>query len=64
MECMKEKNLDYCNCTASCSRHGVCCECVKHHAGGGQFPACFFSTEGEALHNRSFETLLKDRGIK
>lgn len=50
-----------CPCTASCSKHGKCCECVANHAGKGQFPACFYSEKAEKMHDRSFAMLLKDR---
>ena len=50
-----------CACTFDCPRHGKCCECVAHHAGGGDFPACFFSAETEKTGARSFEALLSDR---
>lgn len=53
-------NKTTCPCTASCSRHGKCCECIANHA-PNQFPACFFTTEGERLYDRSFEALLNDR---
>jgi hypothetical protein len=29
-----------CPCTAGCARHGVCSECVAHHAGKGNLPVC------------------------
>ncbi len=54
-----------CPCTVDCPRHGKCCECVAHHRDHeGGIPGCFFSKEGEALWDRSFEALCKDRGIE
>ena len=50
-----------CPCTASCGMRGKCCECVAYHVEMRQFPACFFSAEGERKHDRGFEMLLKDR---
>ena len=52
-----------CDCTyPGCPRHGKCCECVAHHRDTeGGFPGCFFTKEGEALWDRSFEALMKDR---
>ncbi|MCL2081169.1 MAG: DUF6485 family protein [Oscillospiraceae bacterium] len=51
-----------CPCTHyGCARRGKCCECVANHLRSGGFPACFFSKEGEALHDRSFAALVKDR---
>ena len=64
MECMKDKNSVNCPCTFSCGNHGICCECVRHHNAKGQFPGCFFSKEAEKTGDRSFEMLMKDRGIK
>ncbi len=52
-----------CNCTyTGCVRHGKCEECVKFHRDSGEFPACFFSAEGEKSYDRSFSKLVKDRG--
>ena len=39
-----------------------CVECVKNHRAKG-VPACFFSPEGEALHDRSFAALFRDKGL-
>jgi len=65
MECVKKKNMESCNCTSEgCAYKGMCCACVKHHVGRGEFPACFFTDEGVATRDRSFEMLLKDRGVK
>ena len=53
-----------CPCTRACPRHGNCFECVRNH----RFkvpgvPACFFSEEGEKLHDRSYEALFRDKGL-
>lgn len=61
MTCDSVKKSD-CPCTAACGFHGRCCACIANHA-PDQFPACFFSTQGEKLYNRSFEALLADRGL-
>jgi len=53
-------NKTTCPCTCSCSYHGRCCACVANHA-PNEFPACFFSKEGELLYDRSFEALVNDR---
>ncbi|MFP4557544.1 MAG: DUF6485 family protein, partial [Bacteroidales bacterium] len=42
MDCKKETNLDRCNCTYSCPRKGVCCDCIAYHRRMGQLPACYF----------------------
>lgn len=58
-------NTRPCPCTADCPRHGKCCDCVAHHRDNeGGIPGCFFTKEGEALWDRSLETLCKDRGFK
>lgn len=61
----KCENTRACPCTANCKRHGKCCDCVAHHRDKDpiQLPGCFFSTEGEALHDRNLSVFLKDRGI-
>ncbi|MDD5069739.1 MAG: DUF6485 family protein [Candidatus Omnitrophica bacterium] len=52
----KEKNQGFCRCTyTSCSRHGMCCECVKYHQANGELPGCFFPPEAEKTYNRSIE---------
>ncbi len=57
----QERNARNCNCTYPCDRKGVCCECLAYHRRLGEFPACFFSTEGEKWWDRSLEALLRDR---
>ena len=61
MTCEHNKAMK-CPCTYNCPKHGKCCECLANHVPNGQFPACFFSKEGEAAYDRSFARLLKDRG--
>jgi len=65
-ECNTDKNKASCNCSYdSCSRRGVCCECVRHHLHAGQFPACFFPADVEATYDRSIERFIQtyqDRG--
>jgi hypothetical protein len=57
MECVnKEKNLTFCNCSyPTCSRKGICCECLHYHLSKKEVPACFFSKEAEKTYNRSIE---------
>ncbi|MBD3262152.1 MAG: cytosolic protein [Candidatus Altiarchaeales archaeon] len=56
MECRKEENREFCNCTyESCSRKGLCCECIRYHVKARQLPACVFPPEVEATYDRSFE---------
>ena len=41
-----ETNLKQCPCTsATCSRHGVCCECIANHADKGGKSACMRGVE-------------------
>ena len=60
MECLKEKNLERCNCTyEGCSRKGLCCECLHYHRLKGALPACYFPPEAEAAYNRSIEYFIE-----
>jgi len=61
MECRKEENLKFCNCTYSCEKKGMCCECVKYHRERGELPACYFNESDEKSYDRSFERFMKDR---
>lgn len=66
MECKKELNLKKCNCTYSCSRHGVCCDCIAYHRGSGEIPACYFPNEVEIGYNRSIDNFIRivsERGV-
>ncbi|MFH1505083.1 MAG: DUF6485 family protein [Candidatus Omnitrophota bacterium] len=57
MECVNsKKNIDFCSCTyPSCSRKGLCCECVRYHLANEEVPGCFFPPEAEKTYNRSKE---------
>lgn len=56
MECKKEKNIEQCACTYdSCSRKGVCCDCIRYHLKSRQLPGCCFPKAAEATFDRSFE---------
>ena len=39
MECKKAANLKSCNCTYSCSKKGMCCECINYHISQRALPA-------------------------
>ena len=55
MECKKEFNLKDCNCSyGSCSRKGICCDCIKYHLSSKQLPACCFPDDVEKSFDRSF----------
>jgi hypothetical protein len=55
MDCKKENNKKRCNCTYSCSRKGMCCECLAYHLDMKQLPACCFPADAEKTYDRSFE---------
>ena len=62
MECKKEKNLKSCKCTyLSCSRRGICCECIRYHRQRGELPGCYFSKEAEKTYDRSIEKFIEDQ---
>jgi hypothetical protein len=49
-----KKNSVDCTCTyRSCSKHGVCCECVAYHRANGEVPGCLFPAEAERTYDRS-----------
>jgi len=55
------KNSSHCTCTyETCSRKGICCECLQYHLSMRQAPACFFSAAAERSYDRSFENLMRD----
>lgn len=56
MECKQTSNQKQCNCSyGGCSRHGVCCDCLRYHLGVRQLPACCFPADVERTYDRSFE---------
>ncbi|MBD3379136.1 MAG: hypothetical protein GF408_01575 [Candidatus Omnitrophica bacterium] len=59
MECKKTKNMDICNCTYSCAKKGVCCDCLHYHRNMGQMPACFFPEDIESGYDRSISNFVK-----
>jgi len=59
-ECKKQENLKECPCTyPDCPRKGLCCECIRHHLGRNQLPACYFPPEVEKEYDRSVERFLE-----
>lgn len=60
-ECVnKSKNLENCGCTyTSCSKRGVCCECLKSHWQNRELPGCLFPPEAEKTYNRSLEYFIE-----
>ncbi len=66
MDCNKDKNKNFCNCTFSCSRKGVCCDCLTYHRSLGELPACYFPKEEEKTGDRSVDNFVRiynKRGI-
>jgi len=60
MECKKEENAATCACTyTSCSRRGMCCECIQYHLAMKQLPGCCFPPEAEKTYDRSFKNFAK-----
>lgn len=56
MECKKETNLARCNCSwPSCSRKGLCCDCLAYHLRSRELPACVFPADAERTYDRTFE---------
>lgn len=56
MECRKQTNLDFCNCTYEpCSRKGTCCECLQYHLRCRELPGCCFPDAAEKTYDRSFD---------
>jgi len=58
-ECKKQENLKNCPCTFSCSKKGVCCECISYHLGNKELPACCFPKDEEKTGDRSFENFAR-----
>ncbi len=55
-------NSEDCPCTyPSCSKHGICCECVRYHRQRGELPACYFTKDEEKTYDRSIEFYFNSR---
>lgn len=64
MECKKDENKVECSCTAlSCSKRGVCCDCVKYHRERQEIPGCFFSAAAERTWDRSVANFVRNQVI-
>ena len=55
----REQNLINCNCTYSCSKKGICCECVSYHRSMNELPACYFPDMAEKTYDRSIDYFVK-----
>lgn len=59
MNCKKDENKIECTCTATtCSKRGVCCECVKYHRERNELPGCFFPSAAEKTWDRSISNFI------
>ncbi len=55
--------VESCACTYStCSRKGLCCECLQYHLRMNELPACCFPPEVERTYDRSFEAFIAAHG--
>jgi len=63
MECNKEQNLNFCNCTYPCDKRGVCCKCLAYHRAKNELPACYFSKEKEKTYDRSIDNYLNKKNV-
>lgn len=59
MECKKEENKFNCTCTYSCSKRGLCCDCVTYHRENGEIPGCFFPPAAERSYDRSITNFIR-----
>ncbi|HNW25569.1 MAG TPA: DUF6485 family protein [Candidatus Gastranaerophilaceae bacterium] len=59
MECKKEENKINCTCTYSCSKKGICCDCVAYHRQNGEIPGCFFPASAEKTYDRSIANFIR-----
>ena len=59
MECKKESNKSFCNCSYPCNRKGMCCDCLKYHRNAGELPACYFPDDIERTYDRSIENFIQ-----
>jgi len=60
MECKREENMQYCNCSyGACGKKGKCCDCLHYHRKMNQLPACFFPDDAEKTYDRSFEKFIE-----
>ena len=59
-ECKVEQNREMCGCTyTSCSKSGMCCECLQSHFQRGELPGCLFPEDVEKTYDRSIERFVQ-----
>lgn len=59
VECKTNENKSRCNCTYSCEKKGICCDCISYHRDRGELPACYFPDDVERTYDRSIENFIK-----
>jgi hypothetical protein len=59
MECKKVQNLKNCNCSYSCSKKGICCDCLAGHRANNELPACYFPDDVEKTYDRSIDNFIR-----
>lgn len=60
MTCKNSNSNPNCTCTyTSCSRHGICCECIAYHLKSNQMVGCFFPKDAEKTYDRSMSHFIK-----
>jgi hypothetical protein len=60
MECKKQQNLDFCNCSyPGCSNKGICCQCIRQHLTSKELPGCCFPSDVEKTYDRSFRAFAR-----
>jgi hypothetical protein len=63
--CNQEKNMKSCTCTySSCSRKGICCECIAFHRSSGELPGCVFPKDVERTYDRSIAAFVRAHSKK
>jgi len=59
MECKITENAKSCTCSyESCSKRGLCCECVAYHRSKQEIPGCFFPPAAEKTWDRSIKNFI------
>jgi len=59
-DCNITKNIEHCGCTyPSCSKKGLCCECISYHNAHGELPGCLFPPEVEKTYDRSIAAFIR-----
>lgn len=59
MDCKKDRNVKFCNCSYPCGKKGICCDCLAYHRRNGELPACYFPDDVESGYDRSVENFIR-----